>query len=194
MKRKQTATSGMEWNSMLGLSMRLKQDGLFRDYLLITTGSYFGLRIGDLTSIRFCDVIDKTEFTLTERKTKKLRKITINPKVSEALNLCLHEMKTKEIFNKNSFLFANRWGAQLSTSYINKRLKFIFKKYNVNVMNPSSHTLRKTFGKRIYESDAKGVHWWLLKVRAEQQNFCYLKIIRYFPITEGYVAKVTFTI
>jgi site-specific recombinase XerD len=56
-------------------------------------------------------------------------------------------------WNETDFIFSNRWGGQLTISYINKRLKFIFKKYNVVVRNASSHTLRKTFGKRIYEAD-----------------------------------------
>jgi hypothetical protein len=38
----------MDWNAMLGLSMRLREDGLIREHLLITLGCFFGLRIGDL--------------------------------------------------------------------------------------------------------------------------------------------------
>jgi len=79
MRKKQTATSGMDWNTMIGLTLRLKQDKLYRDYLLITVGCYFGLRIGDLLSIKWVDVIGKEELVLTEQKTKKIRRITINP-------------------------------------------------------------------------------------------------------------------
>jgi hypothetical protein len=46
MRKKQTATSGMDWNVMLGLTQRLKQDRMYRDYLLVTVGCYFGLRVG----------------------------------------------------------------------------------------------------------------------------------------------------
>jgi integrase len=155
MKKRQTATSGLEWNTMIGLTQRLKQDKLYRDYLLITIGCYFGLRIGDLLGLKWIDIIDKTELVLIEQKTKKSRRITINPNVSKAVNLCSNEQNFKNEFNENAFIFSNRWGGQLTISYINKRLKFVFKKYNVTVKNPSSHTLRKTFGKRIYESDNK---------------------------------------
>jgi len=155
MRKKQTATSGMDWNTMIGLALRLKQDKLYRDYLLITVGCYFGLRIGDLLSIKWINVIGKEELVLTEQKTKKIRRITINPNVTTALSFCTNELKLKNKFDENDFIFCNRWGGQLTISYINKRLKFIFKKYNVVVRNASSHTLRKTFGKRIYEADAR---------------------------------------
>lgn len=155
MKKKQTTTSGLEWNTMIGLSARLKQDELYRDYLLITLGCYFGLRISDLLSIRWEDIIDKTELVLIEQKTKKSRKITFNPNVIQAVNFCSNELKLKNQLNNNDFVFSNRWNEKISVSFINKRLKYIFIRYNVKVQNASSHILRKTFGKRIYEADNK---------------------------------------
>lgn len=155
MARRQTSTSGMDWNAMLGLLQRLRRDKLYKDYLLITLGCYFGLRIGDLLSVKWADVIGKEEFTLTEQKTGKIRTITINPNVIEALIFCSNELKIKNLRILDGYIFANRWGDKITVSYINKRLKFIFAKYNVKVQNPSSHTLRKTFGKRVFESDDK---------------------------------------
>lgn len=145
----------MEWNAMIGFSLRLRQDKLYRDYLLITIGCYFGLRIGDLLSLKWVDIMGKEELYINEQKTKKHRKITINKKVSEAVKFCADELKSNNKFNENSCIFSNRSGGRLTISYINKRLKVIFKNYNVHVVNPSSHTLRKTFGKRIYEADNK---------------------------------------
>lgn len=155
MRKRQTTTSGLDWNNMLGLTQRLKQDELYKDYLLITLGCYFGLRISDLLKIKWKDIQDKNEFILIEQKTKKTRRITINQNVNQAVNFCSNELKSKNKFNEHNYIFANRWGAMLTISYINKRLKFIFIKYNVRVQNPSSHTLRKTFGKRIYEADTR---------------------------------------
>lgn len=155
MNKKTTTTSGMDWNTMLGLASRLKEDRHCRDYLLIISGCYFGLRINDLLSLRWDDVLRKNEFVLTEQKTKKNRRITINKKVQDALNFCSNELRLNGNCGVNDYLFSNRWGGRLTVSYINKRLKVIFQEYNVKVANPSSHTLRKTFGKRVYESDSK---------------------------------------
>lgn len=153
MIKRQTTTSGMEWNTMIGLTDRLKRDGNHRDFLLITMGCYFGLRISDLLSIKWEDVIGQDELLIKESKTKKHRKITINEKVKEAIDFCSNELRLKNALNEDQYILVNRWGGQLTISYINKRLKVLFIKYNVKVQNASSHTLRKTFGKRIFEMD-----------------------------------------
>lgn len=140
----------MDWNVMLGLTQRLRQDGKHRDYLLITMGCYFGLRIGDLRQLRWSDVLGKTELVLVEQKTKKVRRVTINAKVTEAVAFSIANRKYTD---NSSFIFANRWGQPVTISYINKRLRYLFFSYGVRVQNSSSHTLRKTFGKRVFESD-----------------------------------------
>lgn len=188
-KGKSTTTSGMQWNTMLGLSMRLKEDGLIREHLLITLGCYFGLRIRDLRSIKWSDVQNKTEIFITEHKTKKVRKITINPKVSETIEFCSQQLKAKNKFKEDGFIFANRWGDPVSISYINKLLKVIFRKYDVQVQNPSSHTLRKTFGKRIFDADNKSER--SIIMLAEIFNHSSLGITRkYIGITEENIADI----
>jgi len=152
MSRGKTTTSGMDWNVMIGLTDRLKRDELDRDYLLIIMGSFFGLRISDLLNIKWNDVLKKDELVIIESKTKKQRVITINPMVKEAIEHCSNKRDEDNRW-KSDFILSNQWGGKISVSYINRRLKVIFKKYNVKVQNPSSHTLRKTFGKRIWDSD-----------------------------------------
>lgn len=153
MKNRITTTSGLEWNTMLGLTQRLKQDQQYRDYLLILCGCYFGLRIGDLLSLRWIDVIEKTELNLVEQKTGKKRSITINDKVQSAITFCYSNYDTVTVDRERQFIFSNRWGGRLTVSYINKRLKVIFRKYKILTQNASSHTLRKTFGKYIWEQN-----------------------------------------
>lgn len=154
-KGKSTSTSGMDWNSMLGLTQRLKQDKHYRDYLLILSGCYLGLRISDLLSLQWKDLIDKDELILIEKKTGKQRRLTINPKLQDAVLFCFTKDDSLSVDKTQNIIFSNRWGSKLSISYVNRRLKQIFRLYNVTVKNCSSHTLRKTFGKRVYEHNNK---------------------------------------
>jgi integrase len=146
---RKTTTSGLDWNVMLGLTKRLRNDNLLRDYLLITLGSYFGLRISDLLNLRWNDLLNKEDFLIIETKTNKERFISIHADVREALTYSYDQLKDSNL--ASDYIFANRWGDPLTVSYVNKRLKVILIKYNVKAQNPSSHTLRKTFGKHVFE-------------------------------------------
>jgi integrase len=148
-----TVTMPIDWNVMLGLTQRLKNDKLFTDYLLILCGCYFGLRISDLLRLQYCDVIDKDDFEVIEKKTKKYRKVTINPAVQDAIQFVAQKKMREGRYDSQNYLFANRWGNPFTVSYVNKRLHMLFRKYKVRAQNPSSHTLRKTFGRRVFESN-----------------------------------------
>ena len=174
---------------MIGLSQRLLQDKLYRDYMLILVGSYFGLRISDLLQLRFCDIEGKTEIILNEQKTGKQRKITINPKVNEAIMNVIDVLRRQGRYRAEAYLFANRWGGIITISYVNRRLKYIFSRYQVNVQNPSSHTLRKTFGRRCWEADNKSER--ALVYLSEIFSHSSISITkRYIGITEQQIADV----
>jgi integrase len=141
------------------------------------------------SSIKWCDVLDKSELIITEHKTKKIRKITINPKVQETLGYCSNVLTKKGKFRPDKSVFANRWGDPMSTTYINRRLKHVFKQYNIQVQNPSSHTLRKTFGKRIWEADQKSDR--SIVMLSEIFNHSSLNVTRkYIGITASQIADV----
>lgn len=155
LKNTKTTTSGLDWNSMLGLLVRLKQDKNYRTYLLIATGCYFGLRIGDLLNLKWIDVFEKDEFILIEQKTNKKRKITINSFVKDALSFVAEINVTSGKFDIDGYLFQNRQDNKITVQFANLMLHEVFKNYNVRVQNGSTHTLRKTFGKRVWEMDNK---------------------------------------
>jgi integrase len=150
-----TTCTGIDWNTMLGLLTRLKRDDRLQDYLLVATGCYFGLRIKDLLNLSWSNVIDKNEFTVTESKTGKRRMITLNVTVKEVLQHVYKSRKGKRCFSDDDYLFVNRWNDKLTIQYVNRRLHEIFAEYSVRVGNGSSHTLRKTFGKRVWEMDGQ---------------------------------------
>lgn len=150
-----TTTSALEWNEMLGLCAELKRDGLYRDYLLIIIGCHFGLRISDLLQLTWKNVHKQEAIVVQEGKTGKKRVINVHARVREALVHCEGHLLTGSDLKNGIPILANRWGQSLSVSYINKRLKWIFSRYRIKTQNASSHTLRKTFGKRVYEMNGE---------------------------------------
>ena len=78
LKESNTTCSEIEWNSLLGLLVRLKKAKRYRKYLLIGTGAYFGLRASDLLNLRWSDVLHRDEIIIVENKTGKARQVTIN--------------------------------------------------------------------------------------------------------------------
>lgn len=155
LKNTKTTTSGLEWNTLHGLLVRLKRDNKHREYLLIATGCYFGLRIGDLLNLKYSSVLDKDQFNITEHKTGKERKITVNSFVREVISFTANQRIREGSFHIDSYLFANRSGTKITIQFANLSLHAVFKQYSVRVQNGSSHTLRKTFGKRVWEMDNK---------------------------------------
>ena len=179
----------MEWNTLMGLLVRLKNDGKLREYLLIATGCYFGLRIGDLLNLKWNEVLDKEEFYITEQKTGKQRKITVNRFVKEAINYVADTLTREGTFNLQGYMFCNKHENKLTRQFINYLLKEAFKDYGVKVQNPSTHTLRKTFGKRVWESDNKSER--ALVYLSEIFSHSSLAVTKkYIGITEKVIADV----
>ncbi len=136
----------------------LISNGRYRDNMLFVVGINFGLRVSDLRSLRFSDLIDesftfRTSFSLIEKKTENTRKhkrnryITINNAVIEAVTLYLENTPGVTL---DDYLFrtdGNRGknsGEPLHRNSIDKILKGIAKDCGLNI-HMSTHTLRKTF-------------------------------------------------
>lgn len=147
LKGQRTTSDFLEWGKMQSLILKLERDGDLKFALLIATGSYIGLRISDLLQLRWEQVLNQDYFTITEKKTKKVRKVTINPELQETLNRIYKTVQP----NDNDYMFVNRFGDKpLSVQYVNMKLKEIFTKYNIKGQY-SSHFMRKTLGRRVWE-------------------------------------------
>ena len=102
-----------------------------------------GLRISDLLSLKFEDVAGEN-IKLKEQKTNKHRSIKINENIKAAL-------KYFERPSLQSFLFISQKHGVFATQSLNRILKDVFKK-EAKTLNISSHSLRKSFGRRVYEA------------------------------------------
>ena len=95
-----------------------------RDLCIFITGINTNLRASDLLSIRVGDVKHLAigeSFTLRERKTSKLRMITLNPAVHAAKKGLL---ATRPSAKDNDYLFVSqKTGTKLTVSYLSQLVK-----------------------------------------------------------------------
>ena len=147
-KNTTTTADYLEWNTMLNLVHRLYRDKDYTMSLLIGCGAFFGLRISDLLGLTWEMVLSDT-FTITEKKTKKKRTIKVNENFQKHIADCYKAMAIKD---RNDYCFKSKKGTIFSVQRINVKFKYIKVKYGVKINNFSTHTLRKTFGRKVFES------------------------------------------
>ncbi len=137
----------MDWDDFKSLIGKLERDGEYKFCLLITIGVFTGLRISDLLQLKFSQ-FESDILTIQEQKTKKTRRIKINPDLKEIVERIKIRMVATDI---NQYIFLNRYGTKpIDKSYVNVKLKEIVKRYDINIDgNVSSHLFRKTLGNRV---------------------------------------------
>jgi integrase len=149
LKGQRTTTGFVQWTELTNLILKLERDGENKFSLLIGTGAFTGLRISDLLSTKWSQLIDKEVIELNEKKTGKFRKIKINSDLKRLVKSNYEAMGSPDL---DTFVFVNKYGTkQINVQWVNTKLKEIFTKYGIKTESPSSHTLRKSFGRRIWE-------------------------------------------
>ena len=154
-KNSNTTSDYIEWDSAINLVHRLFRDGDYRMSLFVGCGIFFGLRISDTLRLTWKMLLDDSSFEIIEKKTQKRREVRINANFQKHINDCFNAL---EIRDQSECCFISRKKRVYSVQRINVLLKDIKKKYNLkSVKNISSHSLRKTFGRHIYErADSNG--------------------------------------
>ena len=140
----------IEWNAANGLVNRLMKDGNYVMAALITCGIYFGLRISDLRKLTWGMILnaDSDTFNIREEKTNKVRTVKVNGNAKQLLTDCYDGLNNPPM---TQHCFLSKKKQVFSTQRINVLLKDIRDKYNVKCKNISCHSLRKTFGRAIFE-------------------------------------------
>jgi integrase len=149
-KGQNTTTTYIEWNDFISLITRLEKDENYKFCLLISIGVFTGVRISDLLSLTYSDLLSNETFTLREMKTKKQRSIKVNKDLKEIVSRIVSK---SNITNLNQLIFINKYGTKsIDKSYVNVKLKELVKKYRIKIDgNVSTHTFRKTLGRRVME-------------------------------------------
>lgn len=156
-----TTADYLEWNVMLNLIRKLFRDGDYRMSLFIGAGCFFGLRVSDLRKLTWRMLLDDDKFVITEQKTGKRRIVKINSDFQKHIRQCFDALNIKDI---DEACFLSRKNMVMTTQRINVRLKEIKKRYNVKIDNFSCHSLRKAFGRKVFESSGENAQMALVKL------------------------------
>jgi integrase len=139
----------IEWDKFTGLIQSLEKTGKWKFALLLACGGFTGLRISDVLRLKYEDFKGSNSLYINEKKTGKPREITFNP---ELLKIIERNAKAEK-----GLIFLNtrgKTGKSISVQYINNTLKKIAKDYKIPG-HISSHTLRKTFGRHVFENNGR---------------------------------------
>ena len=128
---------------------------LLKDHKKCRIGFYIifsintGLRISDVLQIRHIDLADD-QLVINEKKTKKRREITLNDVVKKAYSKLVSKLDELNIrYDEDDYIFTSQKGSVYRTQSINDILKTIF---NSKKLQISSHSLRKSFARRVYQN------------------------------------------
>jgi len=148
-----TTADYIEWDKLQNLILKLERDGDYKFALLMSIGSYTGLRISDILKLRWSDIIEQDLIEVIEKKTGKFRRIKINPSLKDSIDRAFINLN---VVNIDEYIFMNRFETStISIQYVNKKLKKIAKEYKL-CKHPDkikSHSMRKSFGRRVFENN-----------------------------------------
>lgn len=156
-----TKADYLDWNVMLNLIRKLYRDGDYRMSLFIGSGSFFGLRVSDLRKLTWSMLLQDDKFIINEQKTGKRRIVKINADFQKHIKQCYDALKIQDM---DEACFLSRKNMVMSTQRINVRLKEIKKHYSIKIDNFSCHSLRKAFGRKVFESSGENAQMALVKL------------------------------
>ena len=161
MKYSTTTADYMEWEIAMNLIRKLAKDENYKMSLLIAIGCFTGLRISDILSLRWNQILNTDEFSIIEKKTGKKRIIRLNPQLQEHIQECYGHIKP---IGEKAPILVSQKGTVFSIQRINVILKEIKKKYRLKIKNFSCHSLRKTFGRQVYNMNGENSELALVKL------------------------------
>ena len=156
-----TTADHLEWNQSMNLIRNLFNDEDYKMSLLVAFGSFWGLRISDILKLKYVQVYDLDELTLIEQKTGKTREIKITAQLKKHISDCYIKLKPRTL---DESIFTSQKNCVYSIQRINVLLKEMRTKYKLNIKNFSSHSLRKCFGREIFNRSGSNAELALVKL------------------------------
>ena len=161
LKYSSTTADYLIWSDAMNLIRKLSRDGNYKMSLLMAMGCCTGLRISDILALRWRQILNKDEFCITEIKTGKQRTIRLNPQLQQHIRDCYEHISPIGI---NAPILISQKGTAFTIQRINIILKEIREKYRLKIKNFSCHSLRKTFGRQVYNMNSDNAELALIKL------------------------------
>jgi integrase len=137
-----TTADYLDFDKALNTGRRILKDEkrkILGLYIIVSINT--GLRVSDVLGLKY-EQLRESKIVLQERKTGKHREILINDNVKNAFNQIDK--------GQSGFIFVSQKGTVFSREQLNRVLKEIFSLENKK-LNVSTHSLRKTFGRRYWD-------------------------------------------
>lgn len=156
-----TTADYLVWSDAMNLIRKLVKDRNYKMSLLIAIGCFTGLRISDILSLRWKQILNVSEFAIIEKKTGKRRTIRLNPELQRHITDCYEHIHPIGV---ESPILVSQKGTTFSIQRINMILKELKQKYRLKINHFSCHSLRKTFGRQVYNMNSDNSELALVKL------------------------------
>ena len=161
LKYSTTTADYLVWSDAMNLIRKLAKDENYKMSLLIALGCFTGLRISDILALRWEQILSTEEFTIIEKKTGKKRVLRLNSQLQQHIQECYEHIQP---IGLKAPILVSQKGTVFTIQRINVILKEIKRKYRLKVKNFSCHSLRKTFGRQVYNMNSENSELALVKL------------------------------
>ena len=161
LKYSPTTADYLVWSDAMNLIRKLAKDGNYKMSLLIALGCFTGLRISDILALRWEQILSTEELTIIEKKTGKKRVLRLNSQLQQHIQECYEHIQP---IGMKAPILVSQKGTVFTIQRINVILKEIKRKYRLKVKNFSCHSLRKTFGRQVYNMNSENSELALVKL------------------------------
>lgn len=148
-----TTSEPLGFEEYIRLINHLEKDKKYCWALFCILACCFALRASDVLNLRWRDVLGGDICFVKEKKTKKIRRLKINPSVSAKIHGIYKEIGTPD---PNELIFlSKRTGRPYTIQNVNVQLRGFKTKYKLPIDKFSTHSFRKTFGKKVFEDSGE---------------------------------------
>lgn len=137
----------LEWDEANSIVKELYNNKKYNLSLLVFISINTGMRIADILSLKWEEIVNKECLCFKERKTHKIRKVYLGVEMQAYINLLY---KNESPSNLAEYCFISQKHSVFTVQRINQILKEVALSCEIKDVVITTHTLRKTFGRKQY--------------------------------------------